>query len=111
MFDISKLTLGEVAKIEELSEQSITVLGDDNTPKGKMLAAICLVQKRRQQMAAGEPAKFTWNEAMSLPFDEAQVILNGGEAISEPEVDDRTVTDPPREIESPSDPEDFDKNE
>lgn len=67
--DIQSLTLGEVAKIEELSGQSITAIGEDDQPKGKALAAMAFVLKRR------EDPKFKWNDAMGLTFDEANQII------------------------------------
>lgn len=68
--DISRLTLGEVAKIEELSGQPISRLGEEDAPKGAVLAALAFVAKRR------ENPKFTWNDAQALTFDEANAILN-----------------------------------
>ena len=73
MIDINKLTLGEVAKIEELSGQPISAIGNDDAPKGLALAALAFVAKRRE-----DPA-FTWNAAQGLTFDEAQAILGLGE--------------------------------
>lgn len=67
--DIDKLTLGEVAKIEELSGLPISAIGDDDRPKGLALAALAFVAKRRQD------PKFSWNAAQELTFDEAQQIL------------------------------------
>lgn len=69
MFDLQKLTLGEVAKIEELSGQSITSIGEDNTPKGLMLAALAMVVKRR------EDPSFSWNKAQELTFADASVLV------------------------------------
>lgn len=70
--DINRLTLGEVAKIEELSGQPITAIGDDERPKGLALAALAFVAKRR------EDPKFSWNAAQELTFDEANTILGLG---------------------------------
>lgn len=73
MIDINKLTLGEVAKIEELSGQPISAIGDEDKPKGLALAALAFVAKRREDSA------FTWNAAQSLTFDEANTILGFGQ--------------------------------
>lgn len=73
MIDINKLTLGEVAKIEELSGQPISAIGNDDAPKGLALAALAFVAKRR------EDSSFSWNAAQGLTFDEAQTILGLGE--------------------------------
>lgn len=70
MIDISTLTLGEVAKIEDLSGLPISAIGDEDKPKGNALAAIALILKRRD----GEPG-FTWNQAQALTFDEVQTLM------------------------------------
>jgi len=67
--DIQHLKLSEVAKIEELSGQSIEAISDTDKPKGKALAALAFVVKRR------EDPKFKWNDAMDLTFDEAAAII------------------------------------
>lgn len=73
--DISKLTMGEVAKIEQLSGQAISAIGDEGSPKGLSMAALAYVVKRR------EDPKYTWNAAQDLTFSEAQDILglDGGD--------------------------------
>lgn len=70
MIDISTLTLGEVAKIEDLSGLPISAIGDEDKPKGNALAALALVLKRRD----GDPG-FTWNQAQALTFDEVQTLM------------------------------------
>lgn len=70
MIDLSTLTLGEVSLIEDLSGMSISSIGDDNAPKGKAMAAIAMVIKRR----TGDP-KFTFNQALSLSMDEVNTVL------------------------------------
>ena len=77
MLDVNKLTLGEVAKIEELSGMPITEIGDDDKPKGLALAALAFVAKRRQD------PKYSWNDAQSLNFDEANEILGLGQTTSQ----------------------------
>lgn len=69
MLDINKLTLGEVAKVEELSGQPISAIGDEAAPQGLTLAALAFVAKRRQD------PKYPWNDALSLTFDDATAIL------------------------------------
>jgi hypothetical protein len=69
MIDMSTLTLAEVAKIEELSGQSITVLGEDERPKGLLTAAMVFVTKRRT-----DPG-FTWNDACGVTFEQANELL------------------------------------
>lgn len=70
MFDVSKLTLGEIAKFEDLSNMSINMLEKDEAPKGRALAALAFVVKRR----TGDP-KFTWAEAQDLTIDQANKII------------------------------------
>lgn len=67
--DIQRLTLGEVAKIEELSGQSIASIGEEDKPKGLALAALAFVTKRRE-----DPA-FKWNDALELTFTQASDIV------------------------------------
>jgi hypothetical protein len=69
MLDVSSLTLGEVAKIEELSGASITAIGEDAQPKGKALAAMVFVVSRR----GGEA--LSWNQACALTIEQANTIL------------------------------------
>lgn len=68
---LKSLTLGEVAKIEDLSGQPIQSFGDDHAPMGKAMAAFAYVVKRRQ-----DPT-FTWEDALGLSLEEAQGLLGG----------------------------------
>ena len=73
-FDLEKLTLGEVSVIEDLSGQSIGAIGNEDSPKGKAMAAIAMVIKRR----SGEPT-FTFNAALALSMDEVTAMLGDDE--------------------------------
>ncbi|HZX00359.1 MAG TPA: hypothetical protein VFF10_09875 [Trueperaceae bacterium] len=76
MFDVKSLTLGEIDRIEELSGRSIDSIGDDGAPKGKMLAAMVFVMKRREHLAAGRPPSPTdWNDALGMTMVEANAVL------------------------------------
>jgi hypothetical protein len=77
MFNIGSLTLGEVAKVEELARTGIGTLGEDEAPKGLLMAALAFVVKRR------EDPKFTWNEALGMTLPEAHAVLGIGD--EEPE--------------------------
>lgn len=77
--DVNTLTLGEVARFEDLSGQSISQLGDESVPKGKALAALAFLVKRRQELAAGEKPSFTWNQAQELTIAEANALLGLGD--------------------------------
>ncbi|GMA34742.1 hypothetical protein [Demequina litorisediminis] len=82
MFDIENLTLGEIATIEDLAGASISTLGEDETPKGKMLAAMAMIAKRRN----GFP-DFKWNDAITLTMTEATEVLGLGDTETEDEPD------------------------
>ena len=68
--DINNFSMGEIALIESLSKQSISVLERDESPKGNMLAALALIAKRR----TGHPS-FTWNEAQALTMADVTELL------------------------------------
>lgn len=65
----SNITLGEMAKIEELSGQPISDLGAEGKPQGNLMAAMACVFKQR------DDRKFTMNQALALTFDELNDIL------------------------------------
>ena len=69
MIDVNKLTMGEIAKVEELSGQPISAIGNDDSPKGLSMAALAFVTKRR------EDPKFTWNDAQLLVLADVNAIL------------------------------------
>jgi hypothetical protein len=92
MFDVKSLTLGEIDRIEELSGRSIDSIGDDGAPKGKMLAAMVFVMKRREHLAAGRPPSPTdWNDALGMTMVEANKVLG----ITKDEPQDAPVQDAP----------------
>jgi len=70
MFDFDSLTLGEVAFIEDLSGMSIGSIADEEMPKGKALAALITVLKRR----TGYP-EFKFNDALNVPMSEVNSLL------------------------------------
>lgn len=69
--DIKQLTLGEVAKLEELSGLSINSMADEDKPKGKFMAAFAYVVHRRVD------PKFTFEQASKLTMSEAQELVFG----------------------------------
>ena len=81
MIDINTLTLGEVAKIEDLSGQPITAFTDDTRPKGLALAAFAFVVRKRT-----DPG-YKWNDALGLSLPEAQQILGITDTEAEPAAD------------------------
>lgn len=67
MFDVNALTLGEVAAVEDLSGSPIDTI--ESGPKGKTLAALAYVIKRRTN------PEFKFKDALDLTFTEANEIL------------------------------------
>jgi hypothetical protein len=67
--DIKKLTLGELAKVEELGGQSISALQDDSKPKMKMLMALAFVIKKR------ENPELTMKDIESLEMEELENLI------------------------------------
>lgn len=76
--NINSLTLGEVAKVEELSGLPFAAIADDEKPKGLALAALAFVAKRR-----ADP-KFSWNDAQSLTFTDFAELISMGDDTPEP---------------------------
>lgn len=68
-FDINKLTLGEIATVEDLSGAAIGAIGEDTAPKGLALAALAYVARKRND------PEFIWNDALGLTIAEANDIL------------------------------------
>lgn len=69
-FSMDKLTLGEIAQIEEITGQSISVMSDEAAPKGKFLAAIAWLAKRR------EDPSFTLAQAEAMSMEEFSAVLS-----------------------------------
>lgn len=70
---IQSLTLGEIAAVESLSGQSIDSLGNSDAPKGKTMAALAYVFKRRQ-----DPT-FKFDDALNLTMEQATAVLGAVE--------------------------------
>ena len=79
-FSFDSLTLGEVAFIEDTSGLSIASIANEEAPKGKSLAALVTVAKRR----SGEP-NFSLMDAMNMPLSEANALLAQSEEDDEEE--------------------------
>ena len=67
--DIQKLTLGEIARIEDIAEAPLANLADDNAPKGALLSALAFVMMRR------ENPKFTLEDAKQLTMADIEKLL------------------------------------
>lgn len=77
MKDASQLTLGEVAKVEEVAGVALSELGDDAKPKGMALAALVWVFKRR------EDRSFTLDDALDMTLADAEAYLGLNEVDNE----------------------------
>lgn len=73
--DISKLTMGEMALVEDLAGERFAKMFEDGMPSAKGLAALALVAKRRDQLANGQAPNFSWNEAQDFTTDDVYSIL------------------------------------
>lgn len=76
--DFNALTIGEIAKVEELSGTPITAImqladGTGTLPIGKPLAALMFVLKKR------EDHTFTFEKALDLTFAEIQEMFADSE--------------------------------
>lgn len=64
-----KLTLGEIAAVENLSGVAIDAITEAGTPKGKALAALAFVVKKR------ENPDFTFEDALNMSMDDAMALI------------------------------------
>lgn len=76
---IKKLHNAEIDTVERLSGQAISAIGNEDRPKGKALAALYFVARRREQTSTGERPFITWPEALNTPFFETMDYLGVGE--------------------------------
>ena len=68
--DIQNLTLGEIAKVEEVSGRAFADISDETAPKGALMAALALVIKRR------ENPKFSLEDAQALTMNDITELLS-----------------------------------
>lgn len=71
MLDFDKLTLGEIAKIEDLSGLPLSSVADEEKPKGKAMAALAFVAVRRDP----DRDNLTFAQCLDLTQDEAFDII------------------------------------
>lgn len=65
-FDLEKLTLGEIAKLEDLSGLPMAKFADmENNPQGKVMAAMVFVAERRKGNA------ISWPDCLALGMEDA----------------------------------------
>ena len=88
--DYSTLTLGEVDTLETLSGQPFAALQNNDAPKGKSLAALAYVIRKR------EDSTFSWNDAQALTLGDIGTLLGSDEddEAAEIETDDEDPKDP-----------------
>lgn len=67
--DIAQLTIGEMAKVEELAKAPLGHFGDEDKPQAKLYAALVFVLKRR------ENKDFSIDDAMNMTMDEMATFL------------------------------------
>lgn len=72
--DIQNLTLGEIARIEEIAEQPIGDLANDSKPRARLMSALAFVLKKR------EDPKFTLEDAKALTMSDIEQLLAGEES-------------------------------
>ena len=68
---INRLTVGDIAEIEEKANTAFSALGDATAPKGKLMQAIAYVLKRK------DDPKFTNEMAGQLDMDEINELMEG----------------------------------
>ena len=61
--DINELTIAEIVEIEERTGLPFDALGDPSKPKGKLLQALAMISKRK------EDPEFTWEMAGDLKIN------------------------------------------
>lgn len=73
MLDLDSLTLSDIALIEEKSGVPLDAMGDDDSPKGKLMAAMAFVALRKR----GENP--TWTQVMNMTMGEVSAVLADAE--------------------------------
>lgn len=71
--DINKLTIGEIATVEDIAKLPIAALGDESKPKGKLLIALAYVINKRTN------PKYTQADAETLTMEEMTDLLGMNE--------------------------------
>ena len=70
---ISRLTLGEVAAVEELSGLAMTDIGEPGVPMAKFMAAVAYVIRKRTN------PDFTFADALNLRMDDLEELSAAAE--------------------------------
>lgn len=99
-FDIDSLTLGEIARVEDISKMSIKRFSDPDAYVGRMTAALAYVVKRRS-----EPT-FQFDQALNLTQREVNDLLDlddddEDDVIDVGEMDAEPTTDPTQAARTP----------
>lgn len=71
--DIENLTLGEIERVENIAEQSITDLADAKAKRGALYSAIAFVITQR------DDPSFTYEDAKKLTMADINRILSDSE--------------------------------
>lgn len=80
-FDVSKMTLGEIAKVEQIAGISVSLIEHDEAPKGMLLAGLAYVIQKRS-----DPS-YTLARAEALTLEEATDMLDTDADSDDPEAD------------------------
>lgn len=71
--DIEKLTLGEIAIVEQLSGHTFSDLANDESPKGMILSALAYVIKKR------DIPDYTFDQAQKLTMEDINELMSDDE--------------------------------
>lgn len=71
--DITRLTIGEMAAVEDMSGQPISHFGNEDKPQSKLLAALVTVLKKR------DDRNFKFQDALNMTTDELSDFLGDDE--------------------------------
>jgi hypothetical protein len=94
-FDIDSLTLGEIARVEDISKMSIKRFSDPDAFVGRMTAALAYVVKRRS-----EPT-FQFDQALNLTQREVNDLLDLDSDDDDEALDAEATADPTQAATTP----------
>lgn len=94
-FDIDSLTLGEIARVEDISKMSIKRFSDPDAYVGRMTAALAYVVKRRS-----EPT-FQFDQALNLTQREVNDLLDLDSDDDDEALDAEATADPTQAATTP----------
>jgi len=90
MIDIESWTMKELAELESLSGLSLQAIGEDDSPKARLMIAMTYIAKRR------EDPSFKYAQAERMTLDEISAFL-GMDLTEDPEDAEETGDEDPKE--------------